>query len=36
MELVGDIKIGINCSGEDVKTDPEVDKANPARENGNN
>ena len=35
MELVRDIKIGINCSGQDVKTDPEVDKkANP--DNGNN
>ena len=34
MELVRDIKIGINCSGQDVKIDPEVDKkANP--DNGN-
>ena len=36
MELVGDIKIGINCSGQDVKTDPEVDNARRDGENGNN
>ena len=32
MELVGDIKIGINCSGQDVKTDSEVDKGRVGRE----
>ena len=34
MGLVGDIKIGINCSGQDVKTDPEVDNARRDGENG--